>query len=76
MASFADLKRKAKKEVEIPPVESIVPEKKKSESKISNDINTTVFDSKKTYLVVNGKAKEISQKSKYLLDMLIIEEDN
>jgi len=33
------------------------------------------FDNDKVYLVVNGKAKEISPKSKYMLDMLIIEEE-
>lgn len=66
--SFADLKKQVRQEVETPaPVEK---------PKISNDINTREFDSKKTYLVVNGKPKEISKKSKYLLDMLIIEEDN
>lgn len=37
--------------------------------------NSNVFDPKKTYLVVGGKIKEISSKSKYLLDMLIIEEE-
>jgi hypothetical protein len=44
-----------------------------------NDKDQTVintgykFDPNKTYLVVNGKVKEISPKSKYLLDMLIID---
>ena len=40
---------------------------------INNDYR---FDKNKTYLVVGGKVKEISSKSKYLLDMLIIEEEN
>ena len=40
---------------------------------INNDYK---FDKNKTYLVVGGKVKEISPKSKYLLDMLIIEEEN
>lgn len=35
-------------------------------------INNITIDKNKTYLVVNGKLKEISPKSKYLLDMLII----
>jgi len=33
------------------------------------------FDASKVYLVVNGKVKEVSPKSKYMLDMLIIEEE-
>lgn len=41
---------------------------------ISQDIINNL-DPNKTYLVVNGKAKEISPKSKYLLDMLIIEDE-
>lgn len=45
----------------------------KKETLINNDYR---FDEKKTYLVVGGKVKEISSKSKYLLDMLIIEEEN
>lgn len=41
-----------------------------------NDINNEYrFDPQKTYLVVGGKVKEISSKSKYLLDMLIIKEE-
>jgi hypothetical protein len=75
MPSFADIKQKLKTVPESestpePIVEPIV------ETKESNNINTYEFDSKKTYLVVNGKAKEISSKSKYLLDMLIIEQEN
>jgi hypothetical protein len=43
----------------------------------TKDINNDYrFDKNKTYLVVGGKVKEISSKSKYLLDMLIIEEEN
>lgn len=43
----------------------------------AKDINNDYrFDKNKTYLVVGGKVKEISSKSKYLLDMLIIEEEN
>src|SRR6056300_1528699 len=46
----------------------------KTEKKI--DINKEYdFDKNKTYLVVNGKAKEISKKSRYLLDMLIINQE-
>ena len=41
------------------------------------DINKEYdFDKNKTYLVVNGKAKEISKKSRYLLDMLIINQED
>jgi hypothetical protein len=48
-----------------PPVEQ--------EIKTEGSINNFEFDPQKTYLVINGKPKEISNKSKYLLDMLIIE---
>jgi len=51
------------------------PEQEKPE-KNANINNTTEFDVNKTYLVVNGKAKEISNKSKYLLDMLIINQED
>ena len=44
--------------------------------KIKDINNDYRFDENKTYLVVGGKVKEISSKSKYLLDMLIIEEEN
>ena len=57
-----------------PPVTPIKPVKGvESQSEINNKYN---FDHSKTYLVVGGKIKEISSKSKYLLDMLIIEEEN
>jgi hypothetical protein len=51
--------------------------KKQEQEKTSElvSINTYKFDPTKTYLVVNGKVKEIGTKSKYILDMLIIEED-
>lgn len=49
-------------------------QKEKTDKK--NDINNYYFDPNKTYLVVGGKIKEIGNKSKYLLDMLIIKEEN
>ena len=49
------------------------PFRKEKPKDINNDYR---FDKNKTYLVVGGKVKEISSKSKYLLDMLIIEEEN
>jgi hypothetical protein len=49
------------------------PVEAKTQPEINNKYN---FDRNKTYLVVGGKIKEISSKSKYLLDMLIIEEEN
>lgn len=49
------------------------PFRKERKKDINNDYQ---FDKNKTYLVVGGKVKEISPKSKYLLDMLIIEEEN
>ena len=52
----------------IKPVKEVEPQ-----PEINNKYN---FDHSKTYLVVSGKIKEISSKSKYLLDMLIIEEEN
>lgn len=48
------------------------PFRKEKDKDINNDYR---FDKNKTYLVVGGKVKEISTKSKYLLDMLIIEEE-
>lgn len=60
------------------PVEEIDPVEKKPEKKIQPEEvinNNNRFDPNKTYLVVGGKIKEISSKSKYLLDMLIIEEE-
>lgn len=48
-------------------------EEEKTAESIKED-NKYTFDPKKTYLVVNGKPKVISSKSKYLLDMLIIED--
>jgi len=53
--------------------EKVNPFRKKKDKDINNDYK---FDKNKTYLVVGGKVKEISPKSKYLLDMLIIEEEN
>ena len=52
---------------------SMNPFRKEASKGINNDYR---FDPNKTYLVVGGKVKEISSKSKYLLDMLIIEEEN
>ena len=49
------------------------PFRKEKLKDINNDYR---FDKNKTYLVVGGKVKEISSKSKYLLDMLIIKEEN
>jgi len=60
--SLKDIRKKKKTE---PKPEPTVEEKVEPE---------VVFDPSKTYLVVGGKAKEISSKSKYLLDMLVIEE--
>ena len=62
-------KNKAAKVEEPTPIEKPVQEKINIEQQ-------PYFDPNKTYLVVNGKAKEVSNKSKYLLDMLIIEEEN
>lgn len=56
-----------------------VPKKRKNpfQKEKDKDINNGYrFDPNKTYLVVGGKVKQISTKSKYLLDMLIIEEEN
>jgi hypothetical protein len=58
--SLRDIRKKKK-----PEPKPVVEEKSEPE---------LVFDPSKTYLVVNGKVKEISSKSKYLLDMLVIEE--
>ena len=55
------------------PVPKPKPVKEVQKEEVINNNNN--FDPKKTYLVVGGKIKEISSKSKYLLDMLIIEED-
>jgi len=53
------------------------PKKNSFQKERPKDINNDYrFDKNKTYLVVGGKVKEISSKSKYLLDMLIIEEEN
>lgn len=60
---------KAAKAEESKPVEKPVQEK-------INNKQQFYFDPNKTYLVVNGKPKEVSNKSKYMLDMLIIEEEN
>lgn len=51
--------------------------RKKQKPETIKDINKKEynFDPNKTYLVCAGKVKEISSKSKYLLDMLIIEEE-
>lgn len=51
--------------------------RKKQKPETPKDINKKEynFDPNKTYLVYAGKVKEISSKSKYLLDMLIIEEE-
>lgn len=60
--------KKVKKEVahEAPPV---------VQEKQIEYIDKYNFDNDKVYLVVNGKAKQVSPKSKYMLDMLIIEEE-
>jgi len=47
-----------------------------SEKAQEAEINKYSFDKEKTYLVINGKVKEISSKSKYILDMLIIREED
>lgn len=65
-------------EVVSPPV-SLVSSKRKDTWR--DEIRETrsdkyAFDVKKTYLVVNGKIKEIGSKSKYLLDMLIIKKED
>ena len=71
-------KRKGKQEVKPTPARSnkqkeILPSHKPEKvNYINNDYR---FDPQKTYLVVGGKVKEISSKSKYILDMLIIEEE-
>jgi copper chaperone CopZ len=72
MPSFADIKKQIR-EVE-PQQEEVDPVEVSVESDVPEIINKYEFDPKKTYIIVNGKAKEISSKSKYLLDMLIIEE--
>jgi len=57
----------------------VVKEKKETPNPFQEAINKKqqfYFDPNKTYLVVNGKPKEVSNKSKYMLDMLIIEEEN
>lgn len=59
--------------VEKATAEPVVEEKVSIEQQINNNYN---FDPNKTYLVVGGKVKEIGSKSKYLLDMLIIKEEN
>lgn len=49
------------------------------ETKTVDTINTDNeynFDKNKSYLVINGKAREIGRKSKYLLDMLIIDKED
>jgi hypothetical protein len=71
-------KGETKQEVKPTPAPSkqkkkINPFRKERKKDINNDYQ---FDKNKTYLVVGGKVKEISPKSKYLLDMLIIEEEN
>lgn len=54
-----------------------VVEEKVQEEPVQENINKGYdFDPAKTYLVVGGKVKQISSKSKYLLDMLIIKEEN
>lgn len=59
---------------EVTVVEKPVVEKKVDITpEINNNYN---FDPNKTYLVVGGKVKEIGSKSKYLLDMLIIKEED
>lgn len=68
--SLRDLRKKQKAE----PQKNDI---KKKEPETPKDINKKEynFDPNKTYLVCAGKVKEISSKSKYLLDMLIIEEE-
>jgi hypothetical protein len=46
----------------------------KEDKSDDKNLNKYYFDPNKTYLVVNGKPKVISSKSKYMLDMLIIED--
>ena len=58
---------------EVTVVEKPVEKKVDITSEINNNYN---FDPNKTYLVVGGKVKEIGSKSKYLLDMLIIKEED
>ena len=79
------LKTKASRTVETPPEEPPEikkvekPAKKVEEVKPDPEPNINKeydFDPAKTYLVVGGKVKQISSKSKYLLDMLIIKEEN
>jgi hypothetical protein len=72
LEKVAPVKKKPRKSLkEIIQVES--PEEKIQPEEVINNNNR--FDPNKTYLVVGGKIKEISSKSKYLLDMLIIEEE-
>ena len=75
-----DAEKVEKKTVEKEPVKKKAPSWRKPEQekpkKNANINNTPEFDVNKTYLVVNGKAKEISNKSKYLLDMLIINQED
>lgn len=68
--SLKDLRKKQKAE----PQKNDI---KKKEPETPKDINKKEynFDPNKTYLVCAGKVKEVSLKSKYLLDMLIIEEE-
>ena len=58
---------------EVTVVEKPVEKKVDITPEINNNYN---FDPNKTYLVVGGKVKEIGSKSKYLLDMLIIKEED
>ena len=71
-------KRGAKQEVKPTPAKANKPKKIETShkpEKVNHINNGYRFDPQKTYLVVGGKVKEISSKSKYLLDMLIIKEE-
>lgn len=64
--------------IERPVVQPAVQVQPKTEELINKDYNTDLsrLDPNETYLVHKGHIKLISKKSKYLLDMLIIEEEN
>lgn len=81
MAFIVKGQQKVKNEepVKPAPTPKPIPKKRKNpfQKEKNNDINNDyIFDKNKTYLVVGGKVKEISTKSKYILDMLIIEKEN
>lgn len=77
MAIIIKGQQKVKNEEQVKSTPTPAPIQKKKITEKNNDINNDYrFDPNKTYLVVGGKVKQISTKSKYLLDMLIIEEEN